>query len=367
MRSVSFRSVRGFTLVELLVVIAIIGVLVSLLLPAVQAAREAARRAQCTNNLKQLALACMNCESAVHHFPAGGWADIFIGDPDRGSDFRQPGGWIFNALPYLEQQPLYRSSAGLSGAAKTSAVTTMLATPLSATICPSRRPVQTYPMTSASGGDSVTILSYWPSNNIANVSEGAAMGRTDYAGNGGQNAGGGNMGGLADYLTSWDWTTTFPTVNDVDALMQTPAFKTVWASIQQNPNAVGIFSPLVTVSVADISDGTSNTCLCGEKSIMPAGYETGVDPGDDLCQYVGYCSDIVRWTSPPPWLSDAPRWDYPGFSWGCGFGSPHANGCNFAFCDGSVHLIGYGISPAIYSSLMNRRDGAAIDVSDVLW
>ena len=77
MRGVSSRSARGFTLVELLVVIAIIGILISLLLPAVQAAREAARRAQCTNNLKQLALACMNCESAVHQFPSGRMGEHF--------------------------------------------------------------------------------------------------------------------------------------------------------------------------------------------------------------------------------------------------------------------------------------------------
>src|SRR5437762_11596414 len=76
---------RGFTLVELLVVIAIIGTLIALLLPATQAAREAARRTQCLNNLHQLAFASLNHEQALNQFPNGGWGPLWVGDPDRGT------------------------------------------------------------------------------------------------------------------------------------------------------------------------------------------------------------------------------------------------------------------------------------------
>src|SRR5947207_12126668 len=97
----------GFTLIELLVVIAIIAILIGLLLPAVQKVREAAARTQCLNNLKQMGIGLHSCHDTNGYFPSGGWGWNWMGDPDRGSGKRQPGGWVFCILPYVEQQQLF--------------------------------------------------------------------------------------------------------------------------------------------------------------------------------------------------------------------------------------------------------------------
>src|SRR5208282_5128759 len=123
----ALRSAGGFTLIELLVVIAIIAVLIALLLPAVQSAREAARRAQCTNNLKQLGLALANYESANNCLPIGVVYAINGASGMPGAICQTPYGdncqntpWFVLMLPYLEQAPLYNAfnaSIGIEGPA----------------------------------------------------------------------------------------------------------------------------------------------------------------------------------------------------------------------------------------------------------
>jgi hypothetical protein len=88
-----------------------------LLLPAVQAAREAARMVQCQNNLKQLSLGFLQHEQRHGFLPTGGWGFMMVGDPNRGLTKLQPGGWNFSILPFIEQQDLYDLEMGLSGAA----------------------------------------------------------------------------------------------------------------------------------------------------------------------------------------------------------------------------------------------------------
>jgi prepilin-type N-terminal cleavage/methylation domain-containing protein len=138
----------GFTLVELLVVIAIIGVLVALLLPAVQAAREAARRTYCTNNLKQMGIAFHNHHDTNGFLPHGGagWTlppTYVNGVPQVG--LTQVTGWGFQILPFLEQNALWE------GAGKTTDVQRqiqVISTPVAAFFCPTRRPPKAHPVTS---------------------------------------------------------------------------------------------------------------------------------------------------------------------------------------------------------------------------
>ena len=162
----------GFTLVELLVVITIIGVLISLLLPAVQAAREAARKMQCSNNLKQLALGCLNHEQAQGSLPASGWYWLWVGDPDRGFGRAQPGGWIYNVLPYIELGPLRDLGAGMSLANKKTALSQAAQTPISGFYCPTRRSSVALPIRTSeiafNAASSMTVA-----------------GKADYAGNAG--------------------------------------------------------------------------------------------------------------------------------------------------------------------------------------
>ena len=325
---VNRRPRSAFTLVELLVVITIIGILISLLLPAVQAAREAARRLQCCNNLKQLSLAALNHEEIHNILPTGGWSATWLGDPLRGFDRNQPGGWIYNILPFAEQESLWRlpddGDAMNITPHQRAKTDVMLQTPLSMLICPSRRQSVLYPYTQTS--------SWMPHN--ANQPETAA--RTDYAINGGDG-----------FVGEPPWSQTDPS-SYFAALTYT------WAS---NADYTGVTYFRSEVTMAEISDGTSSTYLIGEKYLDSDCYTTGQSGGDNQYLYQGCDRDTTRWARP----DILPYQDAPGSDLVFNFGSAHATGLHMAFCDGSTHMISYSIDPEVHSCLGNRQDGVPID------
>lgn len=320
------RARCGFTLVELLVVIAIIGILVALLLPAVQSAREAARRTQCSNNLKQIGLAMLNHESTYGFFPSGGWGWNWTGDPDRGTGLTQPAGWNYPILPQLEQTAVY--SLGTDG--QRDVITDQQRdgallrdqTPIPAFVCPSRRNNIVYPRPKN--------MTY---NNGRAVSKAAVL---DYAANAGDTAPAwyGGPGSIAAAET-FNWNT---------------------GGAQNN---TGISYARSLIRMGDIIDGTTNTYLVGEKYMQPIEYATGNDPADDFGMYEGCAHDTYRWCD----NGRTPLQDRNGFADVNRFGGPHSAGCMFVLCDGSVRGISYGIDPVIHSRLGNRGDRLPIDRS----
>ena len=123
------------------------------------------------------------------------------------------------------------------------------------------------------------------------------------------------------------------------------------------------------VTMAMISDGTSNTYLLGEKYMDADHYLDGLDPGDDFTMYTGEQDDILRSVGypdtnhPGQYVPLPPAQDTPGIADSLRFGSGHSGGCNMSFCDGSVRSISYSIDPEIHRRLGNRQDGQTIDGS----
>jgi prepilin-type N-terminal cleavage/methylation domain-containing protein len=309
------RSRRAFTLVELLVVIAIIGILIALLLPAVQAAREAARRTQCLNHLKQLGLGAITFQETTGHFPPGGWGHSWAGLPTEGTGRNQPGGWIYNVLPFVEQAALHGLGATTNGPDRASEAAQRLATPLPTLHCPSRRRAIPYPNMGA------TRLT-------ATVDR---VAKTDYAMNGGSVAmyHGSGPSSLAEGRTTYP----FP---DMTA-------------------CTGISFLRSQIKMANIEDGSSNTYLIGEKYLDPDVYETSFDSGDNESAYSGDELDLLRWGA------SRPLQDKPGLGYYDNFGSPHVGSWQVALCDGSVRTVSYAIDPSIHLRLSDRRDGEKID------
>ena len=294
------RSRRGFTLIELLVVIAIIGVLIALILPAVQSARESANRAKCTNNLKQLGLAAQEYHDALSSFPSGWLCDVNDPNclPQAASAYMWNG--LCGLFLKLEQGNLYDE---INFELPTNAVDNVTSTrrTLEAFVCPSNRKalgVDTTTKPTTKGGTAVTTR----------------LGPSDYRGN------------MAAGMV-FD-------CNDV-----------------KNPDCYlydnGVTFQNSQVSMADISDGTSNTVLIGETL-------TGTWAEATSC-----CvrTTLDRTINKPIRMNNVNYYTY--------WMSKHPNLVNFARCDGSVSVVTNQIDRRVLIKMMTRNGGESMSSDEM--
>jgi prepilin-type N-terminal cleavage/methylation domain-containing protein len=344
-----FRRFRAFTLVELLVVIAIIGILISLLLPAIQAARESARRMECQNHLKQLGLAVHSFVDSRKVLPSGGYGIPWAPHPDRGLGVNQPGGFFYSLLPFMEQKSLFQMGAGIGFDVDNDALhranIQRISTPLSVFYCPSRRAAVTSP-----AARDIYAFVYQPV--LVAGAELTVVGHNDYCANAGEIRGdytdpqgvvhgGWEFGPPGIPVNSYSWR-----VPDMYKGMKTTG-------------NTGIVFSHYQYRMVDIVDGPHLTILIGEKYVMPEHIYDGEDLGDDQGPFVADERDTVRWCDLGSYM--APMRDRRGYDGSWQWGSAHASVYNVVMCDGSVHGISYDITETVQRRLCNRRDKQVVD------
>jgi prepilin-type N-terminal cleavage/methylation domain-containing protein len=367
-RNVSQR--RGFTLVELLVVIAIIGILVALLLPAVQAAREAARRTQCTNHIKQMMLAMLNFESAKKCFPSGGIApyasiENYLTDssPTNPNPQGQPLGpdrqglsWAYQILPYLEEAATYN----LKRADDLNAIV------ITAYHCPSKRG----PVRSIYGAELMDYAAAVPSRPRSKFSSTSSYVYINDSP---------TWGTVGCELKEF-WGIVGGTLRE-----ENPSIDGRPANLFTNISYVGYMGVIVRsdycatcsaakanigwykrISFRQITDGSSHTMVLGEKRLRPSQYDTNPEQQpwhDDWGWKEGWDPDTLRSTI----CLMGPDTDNPtatgtaAESFGYSFGAAHPGGMTAGFADASVHLIRYDIDREVFNRLGHRSDGETIE------
>jgi len=290
----------GFTLIELLVVIAIIAVLVSLILPAVQQAREAARRGQCKNNLKQIGLALQNYHGNFNRFPPG-YVSLF----DAGGNDTGPGwGWGAMILPQLEQEVL-QNTIDFKQPIEAAANAAPRIAPLTVYLCPSDSVKPTWSAVTRDLLGNVT-------GTICDVSS-------------------------ADYVA-------------------------VFGITEPGIDGEGIFFRNSGISMKDIRDGSSTTLLVGERSQVTCeatwvGSVTGAKifppPGSPAMPELQHASGMT--------LGHTMEGTPSGPTIECNnFSSPHSGGAHFVFADGHVQFISKNIYHPTFLALSTRAGGETI-------